>query len=82
MTAQMASGPCGGGSGSGGSGDRGISGSATYGGSSVEAEAVNYFKLKMAKKDEKFLPIVSVAGYSSQVGYSSVIFPPILQDER
>ena len=78
----MASGPCGGGSGSGGSGDRGISGSATYGGSSVEAEAVNYFKLKMAKKDEKFLPIVSVAGYSSQVGYSSVIFPPILQDER
>jgi len=66
VTAQMASGPGAGGSGSGGAGERGISGSATYGGSSVEAEAVNYFKMKMAKKEEKFLPIVSVAGYSSQ----------------
>lgn len=63
VTAQMASGAGGGGGGPGG--DR-STGSATYGGSSVEAEAVNYFKLKMAKKEEKFLPIVSVAGYSSQ----------------
>ena len=64
VTAQMASG-AGAGGGLGPGGDR-ATGSATYGGSTVEAEAVNYFKLKMAKKEEKFLPIVSVAGYSSQ----------------